>query len=70
MFLDCHLKPCFPVESMFLFSSFFSFGGMGSVPLILCWSPFLFRFLNVVLAFGLGLPCFVVMLTPSYVCSL
>ena len=51
-------------------SSFFSFGWMGSVPLILCWSPFLFRFLNVVVAFGLGLPCFVFMLTPSFVCSL
>ena len=35
MFLDCHLKPCFPVESMFLFSSFFSFGWMGSIDSLL-----------------------------------
>ena len=52
------------------FSFLLSFPLSGWVPLILCWSPFLFRFLNVVLAFGLGLPCFVIMLTPSYVCSL
>ena len=40
MFLDCHLKPCFPVESMFLFSSFLSFGGMGSVDSLLESFPF------------------------------
>ena len=40
MFLDCHLKPCFPVESMFLFSSFFSFGWMGSVDSLLESFPF------------------------------
>ena len=58
----------FPLSLCFSFLLSFPLGGW--VPLILCWSPFLFRFLNVVLAFGLGLPCFVVMLTPSYVCSL
>ena len=58
----------FPLILCFSFLLSFPLGGW--VPLILCWSPFLFRFLNVVLAFGLGLPCFVVMLTPSFVCSL
>ena len=52
------------------FSFLLSFPLSEWVPLILCWSPFLFRFLNVVLAFGLWLPCFVIMLTPSFVCSL
>ena len=52
------------------FSFLLSFPLSGWVQLILCWSTFLFRFLNVVFAFGLGLPCFVIMLTPSYVCSL
>ena len=52
------------------FSFLLSFPLSEWVPLILCWSPFLFRFLNVVLAFGLWLPCFLTMLTPSIVCSL
>ena len=52
------------------FSFLLSFPLSEWVPLILCWSLFLFRFLNVVLAFGLGLPCLVVMLTPSFVCWL
>ena len=58
----------FPLSLCFSFLLSFPLGGW--VLLILCWSPFLFRFLNVVLAFGLGLPCFVIMLTPSIVCSL
>ena len=58
----------FPLSLCFSFLLSFPLGGW--VLLILCWSPFLFWFLNVVLAFGLGLPCFVVMLTPSFVCSL
>ena len=58
----------FPLSLCFSFLLSFPLGGW--VPLILCWSPFLFRFLNVVVAFGLWLPCFFVMLTPSFVCSL
>ena len=58
----------FPLSLCFSFLLSFPLGGW--VLLILCWSPLLFQFLNVVLAFGLWLPYFVIMLTPLIVCSL
>ena len=67
MFLDCHLKPCFPVESMFLFSSFFSFEWMGSVDSLLESFPFPIFECSVGFWFGVALFCYYV---SPFVCLL
>ena len=67
-YVFCHFQPCFPVNSMFLLSSFLFLVGWFSF--ILSLSIFLSVFVNVLFIFDLQLPCFMSMLTPSSICFL
>ena len=61
------LNLIFPVDSMILHSSFLFLVGWS--PVIICLSVFFFSFFaNAIFGFGLWLPCFLSMLTPSHNC--
>ena len=61
MIIYCHFKPCFPADSMFLFSF------LGWTVFIYFMLEYFSVFVNVMFSFDLWLPCFISMLSPSYI---